>query len=456
MNKVMLLSLVLSTASASWAGELEVTVYNNGVGLVKEIRQLPIQRGLHELAYPGVAERLQPETVHFLDLDDPKGTAVLEQNFRYDLLNRESLLERYRGKEVKALVDGRWKTVRLLAAGSPPSQSTPIGRILDVDGEIHIEGFILPALPEGLLLKPSLVWLIDAGKGGDHDVELSYLTEGLSWQADYVAVVDSKDMLDLTAWVTLDNRSGRDYENARLKLVAGTVKRVGPGPVGHTKYSMDSVGIEREAPQAGFSQEDFFEYHLYSLGRRTTILDREKKQVELFDKSGTRAARRYLFESWYRAEDPDPRALDVSLEFENSKKKGPGVPLPKGVVRVYMEDEAGQLQFAGEDAIAHTPEDEKVRLKIGQAFDLRGEHQVLRVDRKKKGRVREMDVEITLRNHKKKAVTMTAVEDIPGGSQWKLLAHSHDFERLSNGKLQFEVEVPAKGETRIDYTIRME
>ena len=448
--------LMLTVTTMSLADDLEVTVYNNGVGLVKEIRMLQLERGVHELAYPGVPERLQPETVHFLSLRDPDGTRVLEQNYRYDLLNRESLLERYRGQDVQAWVDGDWRTVRLLAHGSPPSQTTPIGRILEVDGKIHIEGFILPALPEGLLLEPSLVWLIDAEKSGEHEVELSYITEGLSWQADYVAVIDSEDMLDLTAWVTLDNRSGRAYQDARLKLVAGDVKRVSSeqfnrGGRGEKMYmAMDAM------PSNGFAEETVFEYHLYTLGRPTTVLHREKTQIELFAETGTEATRRYLFGSWYQHDDAEPRALDVSLEFMNSQDKGPGVPLPKGIVRVYMEDGSGQLQFAGEDRIPHTPEDEEVRLKVGETFDLRGEHHVLRVDRKYKGRVQELDIEITLRNHKAEAVTMTTVENIPRSNEWKLLAHSHDYERLSNGKLQFEVKVPAKGETKINYTIRVE
>ncbi len=453
MKKLMAILLTLPLATLATADDLEVTVYNNGVGLVKEVRLLQLQRGVHELAYPGVPERLQPETVHFMSLRDPDGTRVIEQNYRYDLLNRESLLELYRGKEVKAWVDGDWQKVRLLAHGSPPSESTPIGRILEVDGEIHIEGFVLPELPEGLLLEPSLVWLINAEQGGGHDVELSYITEGLGWQADYVAVIDKSDMLDLTAWVTLDNRSGRDYENARLKLVAGEVKRVSSAPIA---LGRGQKAMEFSMSDANFAEEEFFEYHLYTLGRPTTILDREKKQLELFAETGTKATRRYLFESWYQHEDGEARALDVSLEFENSKEAGPGVPLPKGIVRVYMEDDSGQLQFAGEDAIPHTPEGERVRLKVGETFDLRGEHRVLRVDRKHQGRVREMDIEITLRNHKKEDALFTAVESISRGSEWRILAHSHDFERLSNGKLQFEVKVPAKGEVKISYTIRVE
>lgn len=446
-------SLIILAALGASAEELEITVYNNGVGLVKELRVLELQAGLHELAYPGVPERLQPETVHFVSRRDPEGTRVLEQNYRYDLLNRESLLERYRGEEVLAWIDGDWKAVRLLAHGSPPSESTPIGRILEVDGKIHIEGFILPELPEGLLLEPSLVWLIDAEKAGDHEVELSYITEGLGWQADYVAVIDAENRLDLTSWVTLDNRSGRDYENARLKLVAGEVKRERGAPM--VMGRMDKSMAFSQSAEAGFAEEEFFEYHLYTLGRPTTVLDREQKQIELFAETGTRAERRYLFESWYQQDDGEPRALDVSVEFDNSEEDGPGVPLPKGIVHVYMEDASGQLQFAGEDAITHTPVDERVRLKVGETFDLRGEHRVARMDRRHQGRVFEMDVEIALRNHKDEDVRIFAVESIPRYSEWELLSASHEHEKLSNGRLQFVVDVPADGETTIRYSIRV-
>ena len=443
--------LALATAAAA---EIKLTVYNSDLALVKENREIQLRRGVNEFPFTGVPQRLMPETVHFISLTDPDGTTVLEQNYRFDLLDRESLLKRYRGEMVKALVDGEWKDVRLLAHGSPAGDSTPIGRILEVDGKIHIEGFILPELPSGLLLEPTLVWLLDAKRSGRHDTELSYLTGGLSWQADYVAVIREDNELDLTGWVTLNNYSGMSYADARLKLVAGDVHRVeremyrGRGKGMPTAAAMDGGG--------GFQEESFFEYHLYTLDRPTTVLDREQKQVELLRHAGIAAERKYVFRSGIWQQDDAPRAIEVTMEFQNEKGKGPGVPLPKGTVRVYQTDKGGALQFAGEDAIAHTPEGERVRLKLGEAFDIRGERVQTRIDQVRGRRMVEQDFRINLRNHKKEAISIDVIEEMPAQKEWQVRAASHEYERISSSKLLFTVLVPAGGESVVTYTLRSE
>ncbi len=454
MKSAILATLMLLAAGAAAGGEgpLELTVYNNDLALVKELRSIELERGVQEFSFTGVPERLLPQTVHFLSATDPEGTAVLEQNYRYDLLSRASLLERYRGKEVRALVDGEWRTVRLLAHGTPASESQALGRILEVDGQIHIEGFILPELPEGLLLEPTLVWLLDARRGGMHDVELSYLTEGLSWRADYVAVVDQQNTLDLTGWVTLNNRSGMDYLDARLKLVAGDVHRVRPRDI-HIRGGREVMAMAAPG-KGGFVEEEFFEYHLYSLGRPTSVLDNEQKQVELLHEAGVKAERRYLFESPLYQEDRQPRAISVVMEFSNEEGEGPGIPLPKGTVRVYQADQSGQLQFAGEDLIPHTPEGERVRLKLGEAFDLRGERVQTRFDQKMGRKLVERDFKITLRNHKDEAVEVDVIEQTPAYQEWSVRNASHSYEKLTSRQLLFRVEVPAKGETVLTYTLR--
>ncbi|MBN2172353.1 MAG: DUF4139 domain-containing protein [Candidatus Krumholzibacteriota bacterium] len=454
MWKTLLALLAIPVAAGAFADELELTVYNQDLALVKEVRTLILERGVQEHAFTGVPERLLPETVHFLSRTDPEGTVVLEQNYRYDLLDRASLLERYRGREVEALVDGAWETVRLLAPGNPSAEQQPLGRILEVDGAIHIEGFILPSLPEGLLLEPTLVWLLDARRGGRHETELSYLTEGLGWRADYVAVVDRENRLDLTGWVTLDNRSGRDYENARLKLVAGDVHRVTPAPAAWRDKGERAVNLAAEAVR-GFQQEQFFEYHLYTLQRSTTVRDREQKQVELLSEADIAAQRRYRFSSWLSQEDREPRAVDVVLEFSNQEGEGPGIPLPKGTVRVYQADADGRLQFAGEDEIAHTPEGERVRLKLGSAFDLRGEHRLLSTNRLGERTV-EQTVQVVLRNHKDEAVTITVQEEMPAWREWRVLRCSHDREVVSARRLEIPVRVAADEEVTVEYVVRLE
>jgi len=450
----MLAMLALAAAAGAAADELELTVYNQDLALVKEVRTLELERGIQEHAFTGVPEMLLPETVHFLSRTDPEGTVVLEQNYRYDLLDRASLLERYLGREVKARVDGAWETVRLLAPGTPSAEQAPLGRVLEVDGTIHIEGFILPALPEGLLLEPTLVWLLDARRGGRHETELSYLTGGVSWQADYVAVVDRENRLDLTGWVTLDNTSGRDYEDARLKLVAGDVHRVTPTAPDWRGKNERAMLLAAEAGR-GFEQEQFFEYHLYTLQRPTTVRDREQKQVELLSEPDINAQRRYRFASWPSREDREPRAVDVVLEFSNRKGEGPGIPLPKGTVRVYQADADGRLQFAGEDEIAHTPEGERVQLKLGSAFDLRGEHRLLKTDRLGE-RVVEQTVQVVLRNHKDEAVTIDVIEEMPAWREWRVVRCSHDRQVVSARRLVIPVRVGADAEVTVEYVVRLE
>lgn len=450
-----LATLLIATNSVAVAeATIELTVYNNDLALVKELRAIELGRGIQEYAFSGVPTRLLPATVHFQSLRDPAGTRVLEQNYRYDLLNRASLLERYRGQTVKSLVDGQWQSVRLLAHGNPATDSQPIGRILEIDGEIHIEGFILPELPEGLLLEPSLVWLLDSRQAGRHEVELSYLTGGLSWQADYVAVIGEKDALDLTGWVTLNNRSGMSYENARLKLVAGDVNRVRDMSEFAVRGGRDRA-MAMAAPSKGFQEEAFFEYHLYTLGRSTTVLDNEQKQVELLQADGVEAERKYVFRSGLWQEDSEPRAIAVMMEFANEKKAGAGMPLPAGVVRVYQSDQGGQLQFAGEDRIAHTPEGERVRLKLGDAFDIRGERTQTNTERSGREIVAR-SFSIVLRNHKDTDIEVDVIEDTPGWQEWKVRGASHKHEKRSARQLVFTVAVPAKGSVTVTYTLRTE
>ncbi len=447
MKTLITIACLLAFALPAAGQTLELTVYNSDIALVKEVRSIELAEGVQEFPFAGVPKQLIPESVRFRSLRDPDGTRVLEQNYRYDLLDRASLLERYKGKEVLAKVGDSWKTVRLLAHGNP-TDDEPLGRILQVEGEIHIEGFILPALPEGLLLEPSLVWLLDAEKGGEHEVELSYLTNAIGWRADYVAVVGENDALDLTGWVTLNNRSGMNYEDARLKLVAGDVNRVRRG--GRERPEALTMDMAM-AKGAGFKEEGFFEYHLYTLGRPTTVLDNEQKQVELLSADGIYARRIYTFRARTGQTDVTPRSVTVALEFMNSEQAGAGMALPGGIVRVYQADQGGQLQFAGEDRLAHTPVDEEVRLRLGEAFDIRGEQE-------SKGLIKlgehswRQQAEIELRNHKEKAVTIEVIVNVVA-REWSVTEASHDHERRGAHELIFQAQVPARGETQITYDL---
>ncbi|MCP4571344.1 MAG: DUF4139 domain-containing protein [bacterium] len=450
MKTLITIACVLVCAVTAVGQSLELTVYNSDLALVKEVRTIDLRSGVQEFPYAGVPKALIPESVRFRSLRDPDGTSVLEQNYRYDLLDRASLLERYKGKEVLAKVGDSWKTVRLLAHGNP-TDDEPLGRILQVGGEIHIEGFILPELPEGLLLEPSLVWLLDADKGGEHQVELTYLTDSIGWRADYVAVVDDDNALDLTGWVTLNNRSGMDYENANLKLVAGDVNRVRQAfEVRGAEYMVDAP---MAAKSAGFQEESFFEYHLYGLDRPTTVLDNEQKQVELLHADRIEAERVYTFRARTNQTDHTPRSVGVTLEFMNSEGAGAGMALPQGIVRVYQADSGGQLQFAGEDRLVHTPIDEEVKLRLGEAFDIRGEHESRKLVKLSERSWRQQ-AEFELRNHKEQDIVVEAIIQVVA-REWSVDRASQDHEQRGRNELVFQVKVPARGETKVSYTVTM-
>ena len=317
----------------------------------------------------------------------------------------------------------------------------------------HPGTVVLPGIPENLVANPSLIWLIHNG-AGDQEIEVTYLTQGIQWRADYVVTLARDDQsMDLAGWVTLNNRSGAQYTDAQLKLVAGEVHTV-PRHL-ERKLARDMVMLA-EAP-APMREEAFAEYHLYTLPRRTTIKDNQSKQVSLLTAAGVPAAKAYELrgqEGFYhgRMDRTDRQDVGVYLEFRNEADGGLGMPLPAGVMRVYQEDSEGMLQFVGEDHIEHTPKDEDVRLKLGNAFDIVAER--VQKDFSRLGdRMTESSYEITVRNHKTTAVSVKVVEPMPG--DWSIPQASHLFEKKDAHTAVFELDVPADGEVVLTYTVRV-
>ncbi len=438
--------------------EVGLTIYSGGFGLVRETRTLALAKGRTELEFAGVAETIQPETV----LIDPLGGAnlrVLEQNYRYDLLSPEKLLEKYIGKSVKVL---RWSESKgrdeerdavVLSAGP-----TPILRVGDEITWAFPGRISFPELPKNLIAKPSLVWLVEAG-AEKPKVEVEYLANQLGWKADYVLAVDDKDQSgDLTGWVTLDNRSGSAYANAKLQLVAGDVHRVTPQQfVDDLRMSRKVTIAEAAAPQ--FREEGLFEYHLYTLERPTTLLENETKQIALLEASGVPLKKRLVYRGerqWFRyalgGEPITQNKVAVSLEFENKAGAKLGMPLPKGIVRVYKRDSSGGRQFLGEDQIDHTPRDEKVRIRVGDAFDVVGERK--QMDYKVINSCRsESAWQIDLRNHKDSAVEVDVIE--PASGDWEIVSSSLKAVKEDANTFSFHVPVPAGGSTRVEYRVRV-
>ncbi|TAJ98223.1 MAG: DUF4139 domain-containing protein, partial [Candidatus Manganitrophaceae bacterium] len=335
---------------------VSVTVYNSNLGLVKEIRRLTLPEGVTELKFSDVAGHIMPQTVHIVSLADPAGLNVLEQNYEYDLLSPQKLLDKFVGKEIKVVRDGVEVPITIL--------STNGGIVYRMGDRIftdHPGKLIFPGLPENLLPNPTLVWRLENQITRPQKVEATYLTGGMSWKSDYVAVLDKEDQkIDLTGWVTLDNRSGATFKNAKLKLVAGDVHRV-LDQYGPYEGLRKLEAAEAKPASAPFKEESFFEYHLYSLQRPTTLKDNQTKQVALLTANQVPVKKRFLYygaQHFYRTQYGMPitnQKIGVYVELANTKENRLGMPLPKGTLRVYKADSDGSLQFIGEDQIDHTP-----------------------------------------------------------------------------------------------------
>ncbi|MEY2936725.1 MAG: hypothetical protein RL033_7474 [Pseudomonadota bacterium] len=445
------------TSEASDRRSVGITVYNSDFALVREVRKLSgLPKGQVALAFRDVAATIQPETVAIKQLDGG-GLRVLEQNYRFDLLTPETLLEKYVGRSVRAyryheatakedVVDAQ-----LLSVANGP--------VLQIGSEITFNypgRLAFKELPPNLVAKPTLVWLIESG-ATDPSLEVSYLARSLSWSADYVLVLDEAEkQAGLVGWVTLVNNSGASYRGAALQLVAGDVNRVEQNVgMGRAKaQSMDMMAAE--APQ--FREEGLLEYHLYTLQRPTDVLDKEQKQVTLLEASAIGVEKKLLFEGqeyWYQGQYGElskNQKVSVFIDFQNSAQNHLGQPLPKGTLRVYKADKNGAKQFVGEDALDHTPRDEKVRIKVGEAFDVVA-------DRKQQSWTSlgncsaESAWQVDLRNHKDEDVRVEVRE--PAGGDWTIVSSSLPAVKDDARSFHFDVAVPKRGATKVTYKVRV-
>lgn len=440
----LLSSLVVGVMPAV-ARDLAVTVYNQDLGVVREQRTVDVTAGRSTLRISDVAARIDPTSVH-LEGD----LTVIEQNYAFDLASAERILERYLGEEIDVLADeGRSYRGRLLSfdAGSLVLGGVGGGEEVTLVGREGVQDIRCPSLPEGLITKPTLIWTVDGARGGRAEVELSYMTAGMSWHAEYVAVVaPDDDQMDLSAWVSIENRSGASYPDARLKLVAGEVHRA-PTPMPRDFDGRGKAVALEAAAAPQFVERGLFEYHIYILERTSTISDREIKQISLFAPATTPVKKIFEFDGAYGGDD-----VKVTLEAENKEAVGLGMPLPAGKVRAFKADRDGRLEFVGEDRIEHTPRGEKVKIRMGNAFDVKGERAV--VDHKRiADRIYEETVEVKLRNRKDEPIEVLVVEH-PRGS-WEMLTTTHPFEKKEAFKIEFTIQVAPDEEAVIRYTVRV-
>ena len=448
MRRMMIFVALMFLCGAAYGAEREIslTVYNQSLGLVREIREMTLAKGTNRMEFVDVASGIEPTSVHFRALTAPDAVSILEQNYEYDLIGSTKLMGKYIGKRIGLFAkENKVHEGRLLSFVQGDIVLEPDEGGIEIVKPDVVEYVLFPDLPEGLVMQPTLVWLLESQRAGRHRVEVSYLTSGIDWHAEYVAVSQKEDTeLLLNAWVSIDNRSGATYEDARVKLVAGDVHRV--SPIRPERGAMEyAVMAKRAAPQ--FEEKAFFEYHLYTLGRRTTVKDNQIKQISLFPGAQVRTKKVYEYDG-----ARDRESVKVKLTFRNSASDGLGMPLPEGVLRLYKEDDDGALEFVGEDRIEHTPRDEEVEVIAGNAFDLVGERKVLE-HRRISDRAYEEKVEIALRNHKESRVEITVTEHIWG--TWKIQRTSHEFERKDAYTVEFKVPVEEDGEVKVTYTVRV-
>ena len=451
-----------TTTTLDDQAELAVTIYNSDIALVRDVRNLQIARGTSDLHFMDIAATVNPATVHFRSLTEPSRVSVLEQNYEYDLLEPEKLLRKYVGREV-TLVRPRYEgntsrdedvKARLLSYNNAP--------VWEIGGEIvtgmHADHVRFPELPGNLYSRPTLIWTLDNTGGTRHRVEASYLAGKLSWNADYVLTVARDDKTaDIDGWVTVVNGSGTAFRNARLQLVAGDLNRVRQ-VLGRLEVT---DAVRRLPPEAAapMAQEAFSDYHLYTLGRKTTVNNSETKQVSMLGATAFPVQKRYVvdgnnmfYSGVQRTGSPIKDNVEVFYQFRNEEKSGLGIPMPAGTVRVYQADSKGGLQFVGEDRIDHTPKDESLNIKIGNAFDIVSERR--QKDFQRIGaNVYEIEMEITLRNHKTTPVTVEVNEPI--GGDWRMLNSTYPYEKTAAFAAQFQVPVAADGTSTLRYRVRV-
>ncbi len=450
-------SLVSSTAADR--SDASITIYNSNLGLVRETRKVTLPTdGRCELRCGDVASNINSATVLVKALDDPKTFSVIEQNYEYDLISPSKLMTKYVGKQVK--IEDRndyTNTSKMIDATLISNNEGPVYKIGDQIRLGYPGQVILPQIPENLFSVPTLDWICTSSKS-KQTLDISYLTSGMSWSADYVAVLDSSDSkIDLSGWITLNNQSGASFDNATLKLVAGDVNRVAenvmPAPMAR---HMAKAMMEDMAGGAMPTEESFFEYHLYTLPFKTSLHDNQTKQVSLLAASNVNAVKQFSVDGgsspWnYRSgSDSTKLPVDVTINFRNSKENNLGMPMPKGTVRVYKRDNAGTQIFAGEDAIEHTPENEDLHLSIGKAFDIvavkKQTDYVRHSDRE-----HETAWEFSVRNHKKSAITLNLNEHFYG--EWKIVQSSQPFKKTGAGTGVCTVSVPADGNVVVKYRV---
>ena len=452
--KATLAALVLFGGSAAFAQtevttenreSVAVTVYNNNLGVVRDVRRANVNKGMNEIRLREVPSMIDPTTVKISSPKHPDAIGVIEQNYEYDLVNQHKLLEKYIDQTIN-VTDEKGTTISgTLLAVEHDKLTLQTGSGITMLPNLTRYSINVPSLPRGLITKPTLVWKLESDATlANEPLEVLYQTGGMSWHAEYIVALSEDDKkLDLNGWVSVENMSGATFENAKLKLVAGSINRALPVQPPMPMYERDmgyATEARKMAPQ--FEERGMFEYHLYDLGRQTTLQNNQVKQISLLEANGVNATKKYSYRGG--------RNVEVTVEFENKQSNNMGMPLPEGIVRVMKKDKDGSLEFVGEDRIKHTPRDETITLKVGDAFDMLGERTV--TDQRSLGpHSSQQTIEITLKNRKDTDEKIEIIEQL--GTNWEIMRNSHPFTKKDAHSVVFPVTVKARSEQKVTYTV---
>lgn len=442
--------------------ELAVTIYNENLALVKDARKVKLERGTNRLAWRDVSARIRPETALLRNIGHPEGFYLIEQNFDFDLLTPQKLLDKYVGQDVRVIKTNPATGVETIESAKVLAVNS--GVVLQFADRIEtgLPGRLaFSSVPVNLRDRPTLVITLHNPASEAQNLELSYLTGGLAWKADYIAELSARDdKLDINGWVTLTNSSGTRYPDARLQLVAGDVNRV-RDEISFAQ-AKGVMAMSAPAPAPRMAEESLFEYHLYTLDRPTTLADQQTKQVALMTAAAIPVAKEFVLRGadyYYRASNNNigqKLKVGVFVEFVN-RGASLGIPLPKGVVRVYKKDSAGNAQFVGEDRVDHTPKGEKVRLKLGDAFDVTADKKQIDFQKlsgsSRYNYVLESAYQIELKNAKDEALTVIVREPVPG--DWEILDESQPHQKEAANAVAWKVKLPANGKATLTYRVKV-
>ncbi|RLC47021.1 MAG: hypothetical protein DRH57_04880 [Candidatus Cloacimonadota bacterium] len=444
--KTLFLTVISVLLCSLLLAETSITIFNENFATVRTKLQLDLKKGVNEYRFTDIPTYIKPTSVKLNPIKKTDKIIIYSQNYEYDLANTNKVLDKYLDKNIELIVkkgDVFSGILKAFDSNSVMIQKSGSDEIFIINKE-EMQNINLAKMPENFYTKPTLRWLLYSDKSGKREVELNYITDNIKWDAQYVAQLNKDDnAIDLSSWISLDNRSGKRYEDVKLKLMAGAPHLVREKPV----YARDIMPLSAKGmpEEFGVTEKEFYEYYLYTVKQTVSINNNQQKQISLFDPTNVIVEKVFTYNC-------NPKGdINTSIKFVNSEKNGLGIPLPKGLVRIFKRDAEDDVEFIGEDEITHSPKDEEIELKVGVAFDVKGEFTVLHTERISK-RARKEEYQVELRNHKDKDITIEVTKRL--GRDWEITNASDDYEKKDAFTAKFIVKVKANQNKVINFTVR--